>query len=121
LINGHHAFLELRRTRSRPLFAKLLWWARAERRNLDPSSALAKALRCITRNFRELGCFLRYASLPPDNNKAEAALRRVALGRASFLFVANEKRGADLGVLYTLSLPIGPNPQPSRQPDKKSA
>lgn len=101
-ILGTEQHLELRKTRSRPLFARLLWWARAECRNLDPSSALAKSLRYITRNFRELGCFLRYASLPPDNNKAEAALRRVALGRANFLFVANEQRGVDLGVLYTL-------------------
>jgi hypothetical protein len=48
------------------------------------------------------GLFLRYATIPPDNNIAEAALRRVALGRANFLFVGNEAAGQDLAVLYTL-------------------
>jgi hypothetical protein len=33
---------------------------------------------------------------------AEAALRRVALGRSNFLFVANEDSGHDFAVLYTL-------------------
>ena len=39
---------------------------------------------------------------PPDNNIAESALRRVALGRKNFLFVGSEDAGHDLAVLYTL-------------------
>lgn len=101
-IEGTDEHLELRRTRSRPLFARLLWWARGQRRSYDPRCAMGKALRYVIKNFRELGCFLRYATIPPDNNKAEAALRRVALGRNNFLFVGNEKAGDNLAVLYTL-------------------
>jgi transposase len=63
---------------------------------------MGRAIRYILRNFRELGRFLRFASIPPDNNIAEAALRRVALGRKNFLFVGNEDAGHDLAVLYTL-------------------
>lgn len=99
---GTQDHLELRRRRSRPLFAQLLCWARAQRQHYDPRSAMGKALRYIVKNHRELGCFLRYATIPPDNNKAESALRRVAVGRNNYLFVGNEDAGNGLAVLYTL-------------------
>jgi transposase len=44
----------------------------------------------------------RHASLPLDNNAAERSLRRVAMGRANFLFVGNEASGHHHAVLYTL-------------------
>jgi len=56
----------------------------------------------LLRHFRDLGRFLRYASIAPDNNVAEAGLRRIALGRKNFLFVGNEKAGHNFAVLYTL-------------------
>ncbi len=62
----------------------------------------AARLGTSSENHAELGCFLRFASIPPDNNVAEAALRRVALGRKNFLFVGHEDAGHDLAVLYTL-------------------
>ena len=101
-ILGTDAHLELRVRRSRPLFAKLLCWARRHRRDFEPRSGMSRAIRYILKNFRELGRFLRFASIPPDNNVAEAALRRVALGRKNFLFVGGEQPGHDLAVLYTL-------------------
>lgn len=101
-IVGTEAHLALRRERSRPLFALLIRWARYHRGSFEPRSALGRAIRYILNNIRELGCFLRYASIPPDNNLAEAGLRRVALGRKNFLFVATEESGHDFAVLYTL-------------------
>lgn len=102
-IVGTDAHLALRRERSRPLFAKLLLWARRHRDSFEPRSGIGRAIRYILRNFRELGRFLRFATIPPDNNIAEASLRRVALGRKNFLFVGNEDAGHDLAVLYTLA------------------
>jgi transposase len=99
---GEAERLAARQTRSRPLFAKLLCWARRLRHAFEPRSGMGRALRYLLRNFRELGRFLRFASIPPDNNIAEAALRRVALGRKNFLFVGSEDAGHDLAVLYTL-------------------
>ena len=101
-IVGTDPHLELRRARSRPLFARLLRWARRHRHGHEPRSGMAKAIRYILKYWRELGRFLRYATIPPDNNIAEAPLRRVALGRANFLFVGSERSGHDLAVLYTL-------------------
>jgi len=101
-ILGTPEHLALRQQRSRPLFARLLWWARAHRNQFEPKSGIRRAIRYVLKHRRALGCFLRYATIPPDNNKAEAGLRRVALGRGSFLFVADRKSGEDLAVLYTL-------------------
>src|SRR5690606_11555469 len=79
-IVGTAAHLALRKAKSRPLFARLLWWGRKHRRTNEPRSSLGRAIRYLLRHRRALGCFLRFASIPPDNNKAEAGLRRVALG-----------------------------------------
>lgn len=96
------AHLELRTRRSRTLFARLLCWGRRHRRRFEPRSGMGRAIRYLLTYFRELGLFLRVATIPPDNNVAEAGLRRVALGRSNFLFVGNEQAGHDLAVLYTL-------------------
>jgi transposase len=82
-IVGTDEHLALRRERSRPLFARLLLWARSA-------------------NFRELGRFLRDPKLAPDNNRAEAALRRVALGRKTFVFAGGKRGGENLAILYSL-------------------
>ncbi len=99
---GTEEHLELRRVRARPLFARLLRWARRHRGSFEPRSGMGRAIGYILRNHAELGCFLRFASIPPDNNIAESALRRVALGRKNFLFVGDDEKGDNLAVLYTL-------------------
>jgi transposase len=101
-ILGTSEHLALRHAHSRTLFAQLLRWGRRHRHSFEPRSGLGRAIRYLLRNFRELGRFLRFATIPPDNNIAEAGLRRVALGRKNFLFVGNEEAGHDLAVLYTL-------------------
>jgi len=101
-IEGTEAHLELRRTRSRPLMARLLVWARAARRGHPPKSPLGKAVGYILRNRKPLTRFLYVAALPPDNNRSEAALRRVALGRKNYLFVGNEDCGENTAGLFSL-------------------
>ena len=101
-IVGTDAHLALRVERSRPLFARLLRWGHRHRPAFEPRSGMGRAIGYLLRHFRALGCFLRYASIPPDNNIAEASLRRVALGRSNFLFVGHAEAGDDLAVLYTL-------------------
>lgn len=99
---GTAAHLALRKQRSRPLFAQLLLWARAHRRAHGPKTPLGKASGYILNNRKALSRFLNAAELPPDNNRAEAALRRVAQGRKVFLFVGNEAAGENLAILYSL-------------------
>ena len=63
---------------------------------------MGKAIGYLLRHWRALGCFLRHATIPPDNNVAEASLRRVALGRSNYLFFGHEDAGKNFAVLYTL-------------------
>jgi transposase len=101
-IVGTEAHLALRKSKSRPLFARLLWWAHTMSAYFEPKSAMGKAIGYTLRHFRDLGQFLRYATIAPDNNAAEAGLRRVALGRKNFLFFGNDDAGKNFAVLYTL-------------------
>ncbi len=63
---------------------------------------MGRAIRCLLKYFRELGVFLRHATIPPDNNIAEASLRRIALGRSNYLFFGHENAGQNFAVLYSL-------------------
>lgn len=101
-IEGTEEHLALRKARSRPLMAKLLVWARKQRRVHAPKTPLGKAAGYIVRNRKALTRFLYVAALPPDNNRSEAALRRVALGRKNYLFVGNEDAGKNTAGLFSL-------------------
>ena len=101
-VAGSDAHGAMRRTRGRAPFARLLIWARRQLKNHGPKSLMGRAARYILKNWRELGLFLRNPRIPPDNNRSEAALRRVALGRKVFLFVGNLEAGENLAGLYSL-------------------
>jgi transposase len=87
---------------SRPLFARLLCWARRHARQHEPRSEAGKAIRYLLKYWRELGVFLRRPTIPPDNNIAENALRRVVVGRSNYLFVDNERTGQNHAILYSI-------------------
>jgi transposase len=101
-IEGSPEHLALRRDRSRPLMARLLVWARAQRRVHGPKTLLGRAAGYIVRNRKPLTRFLYVAKLPPDNNRSEAALRRVALGRKNYLFVGDEDSGKNIAGLFSI-------------------
>lgn len=101
-MSGTPAHLKLRRTRSRTLFARLLWWGRAERGRHEPRSGIGRAVNYLMKNRKALAVFLGDVSVAPDNNKAEAALRRIALGRSNYLFFHDKQSGENHAVLYTL-------------------
>jgi transposase len=99
---GTDAHLTLRRTRSRPLMARLLSWGRSQRGLHPPKSTMGRAVAYLLKNHRPLTRFLSNARIPPDNNRSEAALRVVALGRKNFLFVGHEDAGDNIAGLYSL-------------------
>lgn len=101
-VEGSDKHLEMRRERSRPLMARFIWWARRQRRTHPPKSPLGQAAGYIVRSRKALTRFLYDPALPPDNNRAEAALRRVALGRKNYLFVGNEDAGKNTAGLFSL-------------------
>ena len=105
--------LALRRQFARPLFVQLLLLARGLRRAHGPKTLLGRAARYTWNNQRQLSRALRDARIPLDNNRAENALRIVALGRKNFLFVHSEDAGKELALLYSLVVSctrVGVNP-----------
>ena len=112
-IVGTAAHLALRQQYARPLFVRLLLLARELRRAHAPKTLLGRAARYAWNNQRELGRAMRDARIPLDNNRAENALRVVALGRKNFLFVHSEDAGKELALLYSLVISctrVGVNP-----------
>jgi transposase len=108
--DGH---LALRREFARPLFVRLLRLVREVRRAHGPKTLLGRAARYTWNNQRQLGRAFRDARIPLDNNRAENALRVIALGRKNFLFVHSEEAGKELALLYSLVVSctrVGVNP-----------
>jgi transposase len=112
-IVGTLEHLALRRAYARPLYVRLLLLAREVRSAHGPKTLLGRAARYTWRNQIALGRFLRDARIPLDNNRAENAMRLVALGRKNFLFVHSEDAGKELALLYSLVVSctrVGVNP-----------
>ena len=101
-IVGTAEHLALRQTRSRPILAHLFRWLRQQRGRHLPKGPMGKAIGYALRNHRALTRFTTDPRLPPDNNRSEAALRIVALGRKNYLFVGNEDAGTNIAGLYSL-------------------
>ena len=112
-IVGTADHLALRRQYTRPLFVRLLLLDRELRRTQGPKTLLGRAARYTWNNQRQLARCLHDARIPLDNNRAENALRVVALGRKNFLFVHSEDAGKELALLYSLVVSctrVGINP-----------
>lgn len=102
MIAGTSDHSELRWKRTLPLLDKFYMWLVQQRDLHPPKSKMGGALRYAMNNWQALTRFIRDVRIPPDNNRSEAALRVVALGRKNFLFVGHEDAGQNLATLYTL-------------------
>lgn len=94
--------LAMRQTRSKSTLEKLHAWLAQRKNSYLPKSGMGAAIRYALDNWTELTRFLDDVHVPPDNNRSEAALRVVALGRKNFLFVGHEDAGDNVAALYTL-------------------
>lgn len=92
----------LRQAESLSIMHKLKSWLEARQGLHPPKSKFGVALRYALRQWDELTVFLDDPTVPLDNNRSEAALRVVALGRKNFLFVGNEDAGDNIAGLYSL-------------------
>ncbi len=101
-IVGTPQHLALRREKSAPVRAELKAWLDQAQGQHPPKSPLGTAIRYTLNHWEMLSRFIDDARIPLDNNPAEAALRRVALGRKNFLFVGNDAAGENLAGLYSL-------------------
>lgn len=94
--------LALRQSKSRAAMEAFHDWLVAEQPRHLPKGPLGEAIRYALNQWSSLTRFLDDARIPVDNNRAESALRIVALGRKNFLFVGDEDTGENLAGLYSL-------------------
>jgi hypothetical protein len=97
------ARLLLRRRESVPLMKRIEFLIGSPAAlKLLPKSKLGQAIGYLRNNWDALKRFLSDANLPIDNNEAEAALRRIAVGRKNWLFVGSENGGERTAVILTI-------------------
>lgn len=100
---GRRGHLELRRSKSAPVLARLVGWKTKLAPLFEPKSPMGDALRYMTNQWTCLIAFLEDPLIPIHNNASEAALRIVALARKnSMFFLETTRRAGGLLVLYSL-------------------
>ena len=96
--------LQLRRRESVPLMKRIEFLIRSPAAlQLLPKSQLGKAVGYMRNNWDALKRFLSDAHFPIDNNEAERALRRIAVGRKNWLFVGSENGGERAAVILSVT------------------
>jgi len=94
--------LDLRQARSVPVLASIKAWLNAERELVLPRSPMAQAITYTLNQWDALCVYTTQGFLAIDNNAAERALKRIAIGRRNWLFAGNDRAGATAATLYTL-------------------
>jgi len=93
------AHLLLRLERSVPQLSKIKAWLDQEQRLVLPRSPMAAAIGYTVNQWQALTAYATQGYLAIDNNAAERALKRVAIGRKNWLFAGNDRAGATAATL----------------------
>lgn len=98
-----HEFIRAtRQKRSVPMLAKIKAWLDAEQQLVLPRSPMAAAITYTLNQWHALCRYSEQGYLNIDNNAAERALKRVAIGRKNWLFAGHDEAGQSHARLYTL-------------------
>ena len=93
---------ELRQAKSVPILASIKAWLDAEQQIVLPRSAMGQAIQYALNQWDALCVYATEGFLAIDNNAAERAMKRVAIGRKNWLFAGNDRAGETTALLYTL-------------------
>jgi transposase len=96
------ARLALRQQRSTPVLAQIKAWLDAEKEVVLPRSPMGQALGYAQNQWTALNAYVTQGYLAIDNNAAERALKRVAIGRKNWLFAGNDAAAQNHARLWTL-------------------
>jgi transposase len=94
--------LKLRQKKSVPVLARIKTWLDAEQKLVLPRSPMAQAIGYMLNQWTALCVYATTGFLNIDNNAAERALKRVAIGRKNWLFAGNDAAGQSHARLWTL-------------------
>jgi transposase len=90
------------RKETAPLLDAFFAWAKATEAKLSAKSALAEAFRYTIKRREALTRFVTDGRLEADNNIAENAMRKIALGRKNYLFAGSDSGGERAASIYTI-------------------
>lgn len=96
------ARLALRQQQSVPVLAKIKQWLDAEREIVLPRSMMGQAIGYALNQWAALNVYVTQGYLNIDNNAAERALKRVAIGRKNWLFAGNDQAAQHAATLWSL-------------------
>jgi transposase len=99
---GEDARRELRQREATPRLESLCDWLTVTRTKVLDKSPLAAAIDYCLRQWKALTRYTEQGYLSIDNNAAERALRAVAVGRANWNHIGNERGGKAAAILYSL-------------------
>jgi transposase len=94
--------VEIPRAKAKPIFDDLEVWLHARLPSISGKSPLAAAIRYALTRMARMRPYLDHGILELDNNTAERAMRAVAIGRKTYLFVGSQAGGRAAAIAYTL-------------------
>ena len=93
---------ELRQRKSLPILTKIRTWLEEQIKVVLPRSAMALAINYTLNQWEALCRYTEAGYLDIDNNAAERAMKRIAIGRKNWLFAGNDQAAQSHARLYTL-------------------
>ncbi len=91
-----------RQARSKPILDALKAWLDGQAPVVLPKSPIGVAITYARNQWKALCRFLDDGRLEIDNNRAERALRAIAVGRKNWLFLGNDEGGRRAAIIYSL-------------------
>ena len=98
----HDARRELRKQKSVPILATIKTWLDTEKPIVVGRSKMHEAITYALNQWEALSRYVEQGYLNIDNNAAERALKRVAIGRKNWLFAGHDEAGKSHARLWTL-------------------
>jgi hypothetical protein len=98
----HVARLGVRQSRSVPVLEHIKSWLDREQEIVLPRSPMAAAITYAQNQWAALNVYVTQGFLNIDNNAAERALKRVAIGRKNWLFAGHDAAAANHARIWSL-------------------
>lgn len=92
----------LRQRKSAVVVSAFFKWAKQNRHEILPKSAIGQALSYMIERERPLRVFLEDGNVPLDTNDLERSIRPFTIARKNFLFVDNHMTAQDVAVAMTV-------------------
>lgn len=93
---------DLRLVEAKPVLDAFKAWLDDEAKKVLPKSPIGEAIYYARAQWVGLTRYLEDGILELDNNRAERALRRVAVGRKNWMFAGSDEGGRRAAIVYSL-------------------